>query len=148
MITYDYKSVESDHEKSINCLKDEVLPLLKKYWDKYEKNSGEPLSINMMSFLNMWANDGLAIVIAYDDGKPVGIFMGAKYVPFMYKANTLQVIALYGESSDITDGLFNYVMSNTKFMGLTEIIVDDKMGVMPVAWQMKEAMIAKRYTRD
>lgn len=147
MITYDYKTMGSDHDKCIACLKDEILPLAQKYWDKNEQNSGDKLSINMMSFLNMWASDMLAIIVAYEDGKPVGLFMGIKYIPLMYNANTLQVIVLYGENKDIHDGLFNYVMSNSKFMGLSEIIIDEKVGNVPIAWSMKEVAVAKRYAR-
>lgn len=113
-------------DKFISKLRDEVFPLLDKWWKTYgaEHNGREKLDINMLSFVQTWAMGSALIVMAYDDDKPVGLFVGLRYSNLFYTGSTMQVAALYGDTPEIKDGLVGYVSSLVPAMMIDEVAVD------------------------
>ena len=99
-------------QKFIDRLRDEVFPLLDKWWKSYGmKETGRIMDINLLSFVQTWAMGSTLITMAYDNDKPVGVLIGLRYSNLFYTGSTMQVIALYGDTPEVEQGLLDYVSS-------------------------------------
>ena len=117
---------QAQGQKFIDKLRDEVFPMLDKWWTTYgaEHNGREKLDINLLSFVQTWAMGSAFIAMAYDNDKPVGIFIGLRYSNMFYAGSTMQVAALYGDTAEIKEGLVDYVSSLVPAMMIDEVAVD------------------------
>lgn len=127
-ISYKFIDKPRTFDEGADCLEHEIYPLLQKFWARQgEKFYGKPLNFNAPAFVNLWVLNGLALVIAYDDKTPVGLFIGIKYNPMLFESTILQVETLYGDNSEIEQGLMNYVASISPILGIDEMQVQGDM---------------------
>lgn len=112
-------------QKFIDRLRDEVFPMLDKWWAAYGmKETGRILDINLLSFVQTWAMGSTLITMAYEDDKPVGVLIGLRYSHLFYTGSTMQVIALYGDTPEVEQGLMDYVSSLVPAMSIDTIAID------------------------
>ena len=112
-------------QKFIDRLRDEVFPMLDKWWKAYGmKETGRILDINLLSFVQTWAMGSTLITMAYEDDKPVGVLIGLRYSHLFYTGSTMQVIALYGDTPEVEQGLLDYVSSLVPAMSIDTIAID------------------------
>ena len=112
-------------QKFIDRLRDEVFPMLDKWWAAYGmRETGRMLDINLLSFVQTWAMGSTLITMAYEDDKPVGVLIGLRYSHLFYTGATMQVIALYGEKPEVEQGLLDYVSSLIPAMSIDTIAID------------------------
>ena len=116
---------QAQGQKFIDKLRDEVFPMLDKWWKAYGmKETGRILDINLLSFVQTWAMGSTLITMAYDNDKPVGVLIGLRYSHLFYTGATMQVIALYGEKPEVEQGLLDYVSSLVPAMSIDTIAID------------------------
>ena len=116
---------QAQGQKFIDKLRDEVFPMLDKWWVAYGmKETGRILDINLLSFVQTWAMGSTLITMAYDNDKPVGVLIGLRYSHLFYTGATMQVIALYGEKPEVEQGLLDYVSSLVPAMSIDTIAID------------------------
>ena len=112
-------------QKFIDRLRDEVFPMLDKWWKAYGmKETGRIMDINLLSFVQTWAMGSTLITMAYEDDKPVGVLIGLRYSHLFYTGSTMQVIALYGDTPEVEQGLLDYVSSLVPAMSIDTIAID------------------------
>lgn len=112
-------------QKFIDRLRDEVFPMLDKWWVAYGmRETGRMLDINLLSFVQTWAMGSTLITMAYEDDKPVGVLIGLRYSHLFYTGATMQVIALYGDKPEVEQGLLDYVSSLIPAMSIDTIAID------------------------
>ena len=112
-------------QKFIDRLRDEVFPMLEKWWAAYGmKETGRMLDINLLSFVQTWAMGSTLITMAYEDDKPVGVLIGLRYSHLFYTGATMQVIALYGDTPEVEQGPLDYVSSLIPAMSIDTIAID------------------------
>lgn len=112
-------------QKFIDRLRDEVFPMLDKWWAAYGmRETGRILDINLLSFVQTWAMGSTLITMAYEDDKPVGVLIGLRYSHLFYTGSTMQVIALYGDTPEVEQGLLDYVSSLVPAMSIDTIAID------------------------
>ena len=116
---------QAQGQKFIDKLRDEVFPMLDKWWKAYGmKETGRILDINLLSFVQTWAMGSTLITMAYDNDKPVGVLIGLRYSHLFYTGATMQVIALYGEKPEVEQGLLDYVSGLVPAMSIDTIAID------------------------
>ena len=116
---------QAQGQKFIDKLRDEVFPMLDKWWKAYGmKETGRILDINLLSFVQTWAMGSTLITMAYDNDKPVGVLIGLRYSHLFYTGATMQVIALYGEKPEVEQGLLDYVSSLVPAMSIDTVAID------------------------
>lgn len=121
-ISYKFIDKPRTFDEGANCLEYEIYPLLQEFWELKGKGFyDKPLAFNAPAFVNLWVMNGLVLVLAYEDEKPVGILIGIKYNPMMFDATLLQVETLYGKKPEVEAGLMNYLASITPILGVDEI---------------------------
>ena len=139
-ISYKFVDKPRTFDEGADLIEHDIFPLLQKFWAR--KGEGfykKQLNFNAPAFVNLWVMNGLALVIAYDDKKPVGLFIGIKYNPMLFEATLLQVETLYGETADVEQGLLDYVGSIGNILGIDELHVQGDMisdDVCPKDWQI------------
>ena len=112
-------------QKFIDRLRDEVFPMLDKWWKAYGmKESGRIMDINLLSFVQTWSMGSTLITMAYEGDKPVGVLIGLRYSHLFYTGSTMQVIALYGDTPEVEQGLLDYVSSLVPAMSIDTIAID------------------------
>lgn len=139
-ISYKFIDKPRTFDEGADCLEHEIYPLLQKFWARQgEKFYGKPLNFNAPAFVNLWVLNGLALVIAYDDKTPVGLFIGIKYNPMLFESTIMQIETLYGDNSEIEQGLMNYVASISPILGIDEMQVQGDMNSFnscPEGWHV------------
>lgn len=123
-ISYKFIDKPRTFDEGANLLEHDIYPLLQKFWEKkghayYNKQ----LNFNAPAFVNLWAMNGLALVVAYEDKKAVGLFIGIKYTPMLFEGSFLQVETLYGDTPEIEQGIYDYVGSIGNILGVDEMHV-------------------------
>lgn len=112
-------------QKFIDRLRDEVFPMLDKWWKAYGmKETGRIMDINLLSFVQTWSMGSTLITMAYDNDKPVGVLIGLRYSHLFYTGSTMQVISLYGDTPEVEQGLLDYVSSLIPAMSIDTIAID------------------------
>lgn len=125
-----YKFIEKPRtfDEGADCLEHEIYPMLQAFWARQgEKFYSKPLNFNAPAFVNLWVMNGLVLVIAYEDKKPVGLFIGIKYNPMLFEGSFLQVETLYGQTNEVEHGLMDYLASISPILGIDEIHVQGDM---------------------
>lgn len=121
-LQYKYLDRPKDIEDCIKLLDSAILPLLKEHWDISGKPEyGRDFNLNTEAFVTLWLGTGFTIVIAYDDTKPVGIFVGIRVMPMEFQARVLQVETCYGKTTEVEEGLYNYIKSIAPIVGYDEL---------------------------
>ncbi len=138
VISYKYIDKPRTFDEGADCLEHEIYPLLQKFWKvRGETFYKKPLQFNTLAFVNLWVQNGLALVIAYDDKKPVGLFIGITFTPMLFSENVMQVETLYGDTPEIEQGLYDYVASITPILGIDAIHMQGDMNdtrLVPQGW--------------
>lgn len=149
-ITYKYIDPPATAEKAVAFLQNTLVPLLDEYWSADgEPVYGKPIQFNILTFAQMWNMGSLVIITAEEDKKPVGLYIGVRFVPIMYKANALQTEVLYGQTEGVRQGLCDYLMTIVSFMNIDEIRASDEFGKKhpELAWEKKEVHRVQRYVK-
>lgn len=150
-ISYKFIDKPRTFDEGANCLEHEIYPLLQEFWTMQgEKFYGKPLQFNAPAFVNLWVMNGLALVIAYDDKVPVGLFIGIKFNPMLFESTILQVETVYGKDISIENGLMEYVASITPILGVDEIFIQRDMNrynLCPAGWKSAPAYEITRLTK-
>ena len=124
-LQYKYLDRPKDAENCIQLLDSAIIPLLKEHWDKYGKPEyGRDFNLNTEAFIALWTRTSFTLVLAYDEDKPVGIFVGIRVMPMEFTAHVLQVETCYGKSAEIEEGLYNYIKSIAPIIGYDELWVN------------------------
>lgn len=150
MVEYKYIQRPKSVDDAIKILENDILPVVDRYWTaRGEKFYDHQLAFNVVAFANLWVVNGLVLVIAYENGKAVGIFVGIKFTPMMFPVPVLQVETCYGDSSDIEQGLYNYVMSISNIISVDEIWVTTDTNSLPASdsWVRGRTSEIVRYSK-
>lgn len=149
-IEYKYIDPPRNTEKAIDFMKNVMLPMLREYWEAEGKNIYEAeMSFNILTFIQMWNMGSLLIIIAYEDSKPVGFFIGVRFTPLLFDAAAVQVEIYYAHSKEIEDGIFDYLMKIVGFMNLNEIWLSKDPGQNPhIPWTKKNSFTVTRYVKE
>lgn len=125
-LQYKYIERPKDANVCIELLEKDIMPLLTEHWDKYGKDFyGRPFIFNIEAFANLWLVSGLVVVVAYDDDKAVGLFIGILFTPMMFNTRVLQVETCYGKSDEVERGIYNYIDSIGNILGYDELWVSN-----------------------
>lgn len=151
-ITYKYIDQPRTFDEGANYLEHEIYPMLQDFWKLHgEKFYKQPLWFNAPAFVNLWALNGLALVIAYEDKTPVGLFIGIKFTPMLFQETILEVETLFGRDRTIEQGLLDYVASITNIMGITQIHVHGDMNdasMTPQGWKYRDRYHVTCFERE
>lgn len=131
-ISYKFLDRPKTIEDAIGHLERDIVPLLGECWNARGKNFYHAdILFDVQTFSTLWLGGGLSLVIAYDEDKPVGIFIGVKFRPMLFQARVLQVETCYGQTPAIEQGLYEYVASVLNVMGVDELWVQDDINQVP-----------------
>ena len=132
-LQYKFIGRPKDSDECIELLQNDVIPLMTEHWNAY----GKPFYVrefflNVEGFFNYWMNNGLVIILAYEDNKAVGILIGLRFIPMTFHANILQLETCYGKRAEIEEGLYNYLESISNILDYDELwIATDTIKVLP-----------------
>lgn len=147
-VNYKYIEIPKDTDSAINILKNDLIPLFDKYWNKHGLPTyAETASFNVQGFIQMWQFSGLALIGAYDDGKMVGYLLAIRYTPMAYRANSAQIEQWYADTDEIEKGLFNYFIEISKFMDIDELWTVSDRGTPEISWVKKNTFTSTRYVK-
>ena len=123
--------------------------MLKEHWDRdgqpfYKR----PFELNVEAFARLWVTQGISIVIAYDNGTAVGIFVGVRFTPMNFGVQVLQVENCYGRTPEIESGLYNYIKSIASILGYEELWISTDMNSNPDCFKQISKSEIVRYSRD
>lgn len=149
-VTYQYIDPPRTPEKSVDFMQNTFVPLLREYWDTRGKQIyNVDMQFNLLTFIQMWTMGSLVIIIAYDDNKPVGFFLGVRFVPILFDAAAVQTELYYGKTKEIEEGLFDYLMKIVGFMNINEIWLDsDGSRQINIPWTKRNSYTVTRYTKE
>lgn len=149
-ITYKYIDPPATPEKGVQFMQDTLLPLLREYWQKKGKELyNKDMNFNVLTFVQMWFLGSLVPVIAYEDDKPVGFFIGVRFVPILYDANTLQAEVWYAPTPEIEQGMFDYLMTIIGFMNINEIRIETTEPHAPsIPWRKVDTAVTTRHIKE
>lgn len=148
-LQYKYLERPKDVDTCIKLLHDDIIPLLKEHWDRdgqpfYKR----PFELNVEAFARLWVTQGISIVIAYDNGTAVGIFVGVRFTPMNFGVQVLQVENCYGRTPEIESGLYNYIKSIASILGYEELWISTDMNSNPDCFKQISKSEIVRYSRD
>ena len=148
-LQYKYLERPKDVDTCIKLLHDDIIPLLKEHWDRdgqpfYKR----PFELNVEAFSRLWVTQGISIVIAYDNGTAVGIFVGVRFTPMNFGVQVLQVENCYGRTPEIESGLYNYIKSIASILGYEELWISTDMNSNPDCFKQISKSEIVRYSRD
>ncbi len=151
-LQYKYLDRPKDVDDCITLLDSAILPLLKEHWDKFGKAEyGRDFNLNTEAFVALWLNTSFTIVLAYDDNNPVGIFIGIRVLPMEFQARVLQVETCYGKTTEVEEGLYNYIKSIAPIVGYDEMWLNTdtnkNVGAVKGFKQIGETSVV-RFTRE
>lgn len=149
-IVYKYIDPPRGTEKAIEFFRDTLIPLLHKYWEKRgEKLYDAPFHLNVVPLVQTWMGNSLVLVVAYDDGKPVGFLFGVKFVPMLYNSVVLQTEIFYGETKDIETGMVTYLSTIIPFMNVNELWVNAAQETFTLSgWHRKGEIKLSRFMKE
>lgn len=150
-ITCKYMDPPRKTDTCLEFLRDTLVPLIQKYWNEAgQKRYGEPLAINMIPLAQAWLGGSLVVVIVYDDDRPVGFFLGVRFIPMLYSAVVLQSEVFYAPTAEIQYKMFKYVLDIIQFMNVTELWLntDTPINLPSVSWKKKPDMGLVRYAKE
>ena len=148
-VVYKYIEEPREHSDAIEFMQKTLMPMLNEYWAQRGKSMyGCDMSFNVLTFTQMWIMGSLLIIIAYEDDKPGGFFIGVRFVPLLYNATAVQAEVYYGRTREIQDGLFKYLMNIIGFMGINEIWISSEVpGDATVPWPKKHSFTVDRHVK-
>lgn len=153
---YDMLEPLSNLNASLDILTSTFAPLYTECWvrDKAPLRGNPPFDMNVNVFAQMWFSKAMRIFMAYDDaGQPVGYLMGMAFRPLTHQASIFQVEDWYAKehSQDVIKGLFDYMQTATKFMGVDEIWIShsqrEYVPSLDNTWHQQGATIIDRYVK-
>lgn len=149
-ITYKYIDPPATPEKGIEFMQNTMLPLLREYWEKKGKDLyNKDMNFNVITFVQMWFMGSLVPVIAYDGDKPIGFFIGVRFVPILYDANALQAEVWYAPTQEIEQGMFDYLMTIVGFMNITEVLIETEEPNAPtIKWRKMNTKVTTRHIKE
>lgn len=152
-ITYKYidpPSPEDNPQIAVNFMKDTLVPLLQEYWEK-EGNAfwGKPLNVNVISLIQLWYTDSLVVVVAYDNGKPAGFFLGIRFSHLLFNIRAIKIELCYAPTDEMKRGIIQYLTEIAKFMSVNELWVDGNLdkALATTAWEKKNVFDTIRYVK-
>lgn len=136
------KKVE-DSEKFLQ----EFIPLLTEYWETKGKAEykGEELSLNVLSFVQMWRLGSLCILMAYEDNKPCGFLLGVRFRPMFYEANAFQIQDWYAPTPEVKDVIFKHLDEMLPLMNIHEVFATETNVGNIVPYKMVSSQYYNRY---
>lgn len=152
MITYDIFEPDSDYNKALDNLSEQVGSLYAESWAKDKQETyGKPFNMNIAAFAQMWFNHSLKLLVAKDGDSVVGFLVGMVFRPLPYDAMVFQVEDWYSSVPEAEKGLFEYMEKAIRFIGCDEIWIADKADRdVPVGsdtWKEANRFLFRRYTR-
>ena len=148
-LQYKYLERPKDVDTCIKLLHDDIIPLLKEHWDRDgQPFYKHPFELNVEAFARLWVTQGISIVIAYDNGTAVGIFVGVRFTPMNFGVQVLQVENCYGRTPEIESGLYNYIKSIASILGFEELWISTDMNSNPDCFKQISKSEIVRYSRD
>ena len=152
-IRYDLIDPPADPTKAIEFLTTDFLPLVEEFWKaKGQKFFGvDQWSIQAPDFTQLWLNQSVVLIMAYEDDKPAGFIIAAHLQPLFYQQRQLQVDQWYGRTEEIQRGLFKYLFSNFKFFQAEALVVPEYKDweTQSLGWPGEvQARISAVYTRS
>lgn len=156
MFTYDLLEPSTDLNEALDTLTTAFAPLYTDSWvkEKAPLKGNPPFDMNVNTFVNMWFSKAMKIVMAYEDGTPVGYLMGMVFRPLPYRATVFQVEDWYAskDRTQVIGELFHYTQNALRFIGVDELWVSHGPNewVPPLAggWAKTGSTITDCYKRD
>ena len=132
-IRYDLIEPPADPTKAIEFLTKDFLPLVDEFWNARGREyfGVEHWSIQAPDFTQLWLNQSVILILAYEDDKPAGFIIAAHLQPLFYQQRQLQVDQWYGRTEEIKKGLFKYLFDNFKFFRAELLTAPDYDGDIP-----------------
>jgi len=149
-LTYKYIPAPKTVESGIQYLQNELVPMFDEYWTRHgEKIYGEPAALQIPNLFVMWKHGGLAVVIAYENNKPVGFMFGIRFCPVTYRANALQLELWHCRDAEVEQGMFNYLFELMPLQDITEFrITSDVPLRAKIPWKKKNTFTLERYMKE
>ncbi len=150
-LTYKYIDPPRGTDKATELFRDTLIPLMHTYWEQRgEKLYGAPFHLNIVPLVQSWMGNSLVLIVAYDDGAPVGFLFGVKFVPMLYNAVVLQAEVFYGPTEEVEKGMITYLSTIIPFMNVNELRVNTLSGgsfSLP-GWQSTGDAKMLRYVKE
>lgn len=125
MIEYRTLKTPDDEAVALVTMQD-FMGLLAEYWHKNGKSVyGKPLALEAQQFAHAWTYGSIIIMMAYEDGKPVGFLMGVMNRAITHDSKMLQIEKWYGKTPEIERGLLNHLYSRLNDLQRTEVVVPE-----------------------
>lgn len=148
-VTYKFIDTPATPDKSIEFMQNTLMPLLIEYWKKQGKSIyNKELNFNIITFVQMWSMGSIVPIIAYEDGKPVGFFIGVRFVPMMYDAVALQAEVWYAPTPEIEQGMFDYLMTIIGFMNINEVRIETTDNSPKISWRKVTTLTTTRHIKE
>lgn len=149
-IRYKYIERPKNAEDAIKVIEADLLPMLNAAWERKGKSFYKSeFAFNIEAFVTMWFAAGLVFAVAYDDDRPVGVFLGVKFTPFMFNRTVIQTETCYGETEEIERGLYDYICGLVGVLSASELWVatDNNESKMPVGWHLEGVSTVERWSK-
>jgi hypothetical protein len=150
-IVCEFKDIRAwNVEEAAKVIATEVAPLYLEYWKKHgEKTYGKPLDLNVPLLMQLWQSRHLALVVAKEDGIPVGFLLGMKFRPYSYESIVLQIEKWEARDNPACEkALFEELNKALPFMGVDEVWIQDTIqGTSYLDWKAEHTFTCTRYKR-
>ncbi len=154
-VTYDILEPTKDFDSAVERLNSVAGKLYAESWARqHEPIYHKPFALDAQSFVSMWMNRGLKVLVAYDEKQePVGYLLGIVFRPMTYDSSIFMVEDWYvrDNRTDVLDGLFGYMEQAIKFIGCEEVrITTSKTDRVPrlSGWKPDAEFIMTRYVKE
>lgn len=152
-IRYDLLEPQKDLNAALDELTSKFAPLYTENWVKHKAalHGNPPFNMNVNVFTQMWLSKAMRIFMAYEDDEPVGYLLAMVFRPLPYQANVLQVEDWFAYTADSEAGLFNYMQSVLRFMGIDELWISrNSTKLVPRLehnWHLQGTTVIDRYIK-
>lgn len=152
-VRYKFEECPKDPAEVSRILSDVVFPLFKECWDiEGKKFYGKDTEFefgerNAVAFMRAWQGGLLNILVAYDEGTPVGFLLALHHVPLMYSATVLHVEVCYASVQKVKYGLYDLLGQLLPILSPDEVMIPERDAVVANrALNMSESQVAQSIT--
>lgn len=108
-------------EESNKFWKDDFGPLLEENLQREAESTGRTVALDIEAFVTMWRQRGLCVIMAYDNGKPVGFAVGFIFRPVFFDCVNLHIERRMALTMDADQALLAYIKTCAPILGVDEL---------------------------
>jgi hypothetical protein len=129
----DLVEAPADGTKAVEFLTGEFLPLVEEFWQRRGREffRVDHWKLQALDFTQLWMDQRVILVMAYEDDKPAGFILAAQIQPLFYPQRQLHVDQWYDRSQEIEEAMFQYLLDHIKFLQVDALLVPDYGGKNP-----------------